>query len=115
MQRYITYKRVQTGEFKYNDPNTDNVFEEATTDSIFNESPFKINDGRFICDVIYPDTTTQEQIDWLIAANLAFEFTFLTEEEANILLLEFWLDEGGIAFVSVKDFIYQDNRLLDLV
>jgi len=108
MQRYITYKRVKENEFKYNDPNTDWKFEEATNDSVFNESPYLLVDGRFVCDVIYPDNTTQEQIDWLIIANSSFEFTFITEEEANSLLSELW-------DVTVNNFIFTDNREIEVV
>jgi hypothetical protein len=103
MLRYITWKRVKINDNYFIDPNTNWEFEKATKDSKFTETPYQLNDWRFISIVEYPNETTQEQIDLLISAYSAFNFTFITEIEANNLLSELWE-------VSVKDFVFSDNR-----
>ena len=107
MQRLITWKRVKVSEFQLIDPNTNWQFEAATTGAKFIETPYEIKDGRFISVVEYPNETTQEQIDWLILAYKPFEFTFITEDEANVLLSELWE-------VTVANFIFEDNRPQDI-
>lgn len=94
--------------WRFIDPNTDWAFENATEGAIFTETPYQIADGRFISVVEYPDETTQSTIDWLILAYSVFEFTFIDETEANLLLSELW-------DVTVTNFIFKDNRPTDFL
>ena len=103
IKKYITRKRVKVSEYKYIDPNTDGQFGSVTSNATFIETPYKIADGRFISIVEYPDTTPQATIDWLIASYAPFEFTFIDEATANILLSELW-------DVTVSNFVFTDNR-----
>ena len=107
MKRYITYNRVQTDKNNFIDPNTNNSFENATEGSTFYETCYNL-DGVFLAYVEYPDNTTQWQIDWLLEEYSAFNFTFITEEEANTHLSKIW-------DISVKDFIFTDKRIFDLI
>ena len=108
MQRYITWKRVQTSPTQFIDPNTNNTFNEVTNWATFTETPYQIADWRFISVIEYPDNTTQERINSLMAEYSAFEFTFITEEEANTLLSELW-------DVKVSNFNFTDNRPIDII
>ena len=108
MKQYITYTRVRANDNLYLDPNTNDSFENATKDSKFNETPYG-KDWVFLASVEYPDTTTQEEIDGLILAYKEFEFTFISEEQANLLLK--WIDE----LISVSNFKFTDNRPLDII
>ena len=101
MLRYITYTRKKVNDNYYMDPNSQNTFENQTTNSTFYETPYEIN-WTFIAYVEYPDDTTQDRIDELLQAYTSFNFSFITEEEANELLSELW-------DVSVKDFVFTDN------
>lgn len=105
MRKYITYKRVQASPVLFLDPNTNGNFQSATNGSTFYETPY-IVDWIFLASVEYPNETTQEQIDTLIAWYSAFEFTFITEIEANTLLATLWE-------VSVENFIFTDERPVD--
>lgn len=107
MRRYITYKRVKVNDNFYSDPNTNDSFENATEGSTFFESPYEF-EGIFLASVEYPDSTIQWQIDWLLNAYSDFNFTFITEEEANMHLSKIW-------DIKVKDFVFTDNRIFDKI
>lgn len=110
VKQYLTWKRVKVNDNFYRDPNTDNVFKAITTWAIFHETPFQIPDWRFVSWVEYPDNTPQERIDQVISQNIAFEATFITEIQANLLLRELWVDENNNAYVTVANFVFTDNR-----
>lgn len=62
---------------------------------------------RYCCllRVEYPDETLEEEVEYFRTLDLDFEFTFITEEEANTLLNEAYNWD-----VIVNDFIFTDNR-----
>ena len=105
MKRLITWNRVQVSTYNLIDPNTNNQFNEVTEGAIFHETNLQLADGRFVSLVEYPDATTQERLDELIAAYAPFHFTFIEEAEANTLLAELW-------DVTVANFEFTDNRPL---
>ena len=108
MQRYITWTRKKVNDNLYADPNTnDRVNIETNWQTTFYETPYQINDWRFISYVDYPDTTTEEEITYYLWLEPEFNFTLITEEEANTLLSELW-------DVSVSNFEFKDNRPSDL-
>lgn len=108
MRRYITYERVKANDNLYLDPNTDSSFDKATKDSKFYETPYE-KDWVFLASVEYPNTTPQEVIKHLLLMYKDFNFTFISEEQANLFLK--WIDE----LISVKDFVFTDNRPLDII
>ena len=112
MLRYITYKRKKVNDNYYQDPNSENRVEiETNWKTIFNETPYQLEDWRFIATVEYRDSETQENIDYFLDLDPAFEFTFITEWEVNELLKEL-SDETWT--VTVKDFIFEDTRIFDI-
>lgn len=103
MKRHITYKRKKINDNYYQDPNTQNRVEiETNWFTKFFETPYEVN-GIFLAYVEYPDTTTPDEIEYFKNLEPAFEFTFITEEEANTMLSNLWQ-------VSVKDFMFTDLR-----
>lgn len=106
MQRYITYTRKKESDNFYSDPNTNNrVAIETAGYTTFYETCYEYN-GTFLAYVEYGDSFTDEQVAYFQNLDPAYNFTFLTEEEANTFLSNLW-------DVSVKDFIFTDNRPLD--
>lgn len=106
IKRYITFFRKKENENFYSDPNTNWKFDRLTVDSKFYETPYEVN-WTFLAYVEYPDNTLLSTIDNFIVENSEYNFTFLTEEEANEFLSNLW-------DVSVKDFIFTDNRPLEI-
>ena len=114
-KRYITYTRKKINDNCYLDPNSNDAVSLATNwKTIFNETPYLLEDWRFIATVEYRDIETEENINYFLHLDEAFEFTFITEEVANELLKEFWENENWY-LVSVKDFIFTDNRVFDII
>jgi len=112
-KQIVTWKRKKANDNCYQDPNTnDRVNIETDWVATFTETSFCISDWRFISLVEYPDDCTQESIDYFQKLDKAFEFTFVTESEANTLLAELW-PWMWIPYVSVSDFIFTDNRPID--
>ena len=105
MKRYITYKRKEVN-WHFLDPNTNNAFEKATINSIFQETPYQ-NAGVFLGVIEYPESTTQEIIDDMLQKYSEFNFSFIAENEANLFLQTIWE-------ITVKDYIFTDNRPLTL-
>lgn len=98
-------------EFCYKDPCTDDrVNKETGWITTFTETPYCISDWRFISLVEYPDNCTEENVEYFKNLDPDFEFTFITELEANTLLngCYNWL-------VTVKDFVFTDNRPKDIL
>jgi len=107
MKRLITYKRKKINDFLYEDPNTNHrVTMETSWQTIFTETPYNLADWRFICIVEYWDDETEENINYFMNLDTAFEFTFIEEDEANVLLSELW-------DIVVNDFVFTDNRPID--
>lgn len=106
MKRYITYKRKKENENFYSDPNTNWKFDRLTVDSKFYETPYEV-DWVFLAYVEYPDETTVEEIEYFRNLDPAYNFTFITEEQANELLANLW-------DVSVSNFQFNDNRPLEI-
>jgi hypothetical protein len=108
IQRYVTWKRKMVDTCCYKDPNTDDrVFSETNWGTTFIETPYQIADWRFISLVEYPDTCTQQEIDYFKTLDPAFEFTFIDETTANTLLSELW-------DVTVTNWVFSDNRPVTL-
>ena len=112
IKKYITWNRKKINDNRYTDPNTDNLFENSTTAGTFHETPYQIADWRFISWIEYPELTTEERINELITAHSDFNFTFITEAEANTFL-ESLADDTG--WVTVSNFIFSDTRVFDLI
>lgn len=107
MKRYITYTRKKENENFYSDPNTNWNFEKQTTGSKFYETPYEL-EWIFLAYVEYPDSIPLSVIDELIMINSEYNFKFINEEEANKFLKQ--ISE----LISVKDFVFEDNRPLDI-
>lgn len=103
MKRYITYTRKKINDNYYQDPNTNNrVKKETNWVTKFFETPYEFG-WVFLAYVEYPNKTTIEEIEYFRNLDKDFNFTFIMEEEVNILLLKIW-------DISVKDFVFTDNR-----
>lgn len=107
MRKYITYTRKKINDNYYQDPNTNNIVEEATGwITKFTETAYDYN-GVFIAYVEFPTDTSDEQIEYFRTLDSDFNFTFVTEEEANIHLANIW-------DITVEDFVFTDNRPEDI-
>jgi len=107
MKRYITYKRKRINDNLFQDPNTNNRVEiETGWMTKFFETSYQHADWRFLAHVEYPDEATVEQVEYFRLLDPAFEFTFITEQEANTLLQQTYNWD-----VTVTDFVFTDNRL----
>ncbi len=107
MKRYITYTRKKINDNFYSDPNTNGRVEEETNwVTKFYETPYEVN-WVFLAYVSYPSETEQSEVEYFKNLDPEFNFTFITEEEANTLLSELW-------DVSVSNFDFTDNRPLDI-
>ena len=105
MKKYITWNRKKVNDNYYQDPNTnDRASLESGWVVTFTETPYQLN-WTFISVVEYPDNTPQEQLDYFMSIDPDFNFTILTEEEANALLQTAYNWE-----VSVNNFVFTDNR-----
>ena len=108
MKRYVTWKEKKINDNLYIHPNTNGRVEEETWwKTIFIETDYKHSDGRFMSVVEYPNTTTPEEVEAFRLLDPAFEFTFITEAEANTFLASLWE-------VSVSNFEFTDNRPRDI-
>jgi len=104
MIKYITYTRKKISDNYYQDPNTNNIVEEATSwITKFTETAFDFN-WVFLAYVEFPNDTTDEQIEYFRTLDTDFNFTFITEEEANIHLSKIW-------DISVDNFNFDDKRI----
>ncbi len=101
--RYILWNRVKINDNKYIDPNSDNLYSNSTNWGTFHETPYLLDNWKFVSWIEYPSETTQERIDELVEAFSWFNFEFVTEAEANDLLSELW-------DVTVSDFVFEDLR-----
>lgn len=109
MKRYITYTRKKINDNYYQDPNTNNKVEiETNWHTTFYETPYEYN-WVFLAYVEYGDEFTNEQIEYFRNLDTDFNFTFITEEEANIFLQNFWKDEEWNYYVSVANFEFTNN------
>jgi hypothetical protein len=107
MKRYITYTRKKENDSFYSDPNTNNRVETETNwVTKFYETPYEV-DGVFLSYVEYPNETTIEEVEYFKNLDPAYNFTFITEEQANELLANLW-------DVSVSSFEFNDNRPLEI-
>lgn len=108
MRKYITYTRKKENDNFYSDPNTNNRVEEETNwVTKFFETAYDHN-WVFLAYVEYPDATTPDEISYFQNLDPEFNFTFITEAEANTHLSSIW-------DITVKDFVFEDNRPLDLI
>lgn len=107
MKRYITYTRKKESDSFYSDPNTNNRVERETNwVTKFYETPYEI-EWVFLAYVEYPNETTSEQVEYFKKLDPNYNFTFITEEQANELLNKLW-------DVSVSNFEFRDNRTLEI-
>ena len=108
MLKYITFTRKKINDNYYQDPNTNSIVENATGwITKFTETPYEV-DWKFIWYVEFPTDTPDEQIEYFRSLDPDFNFTFITEEEANTELAKLWE-------VSVKEFVFTDKRIFDLI
>lgn len=109
MHKYITYTRKKISDNRYLDPNTNDIVEKATSwIAKFTETAYEFN-WVFLATVEFSTETPIEQIEYFRSLDPEFNFTFITEEEANIELAKLW-------DVKVKDFVFTDSRpVLDLI
>lgn len=115
MKSYVTYTRKKISDTYYADPNTNNAVEERTAGLIrFIETPYEIN-GVFCAYIDFdPLKVNPKQIEYFRTLDPEMNFRIVTEEDINTLLSEYGSDENG-QFVSVKDFVFTDNRPVDIV
>ena len=108
MKQYITYKRKHINDSFYADPNTNNWVHEATEGAIeLIETLYQV-DWVFISYIDFDGRMSDRQMEFFRTLDPAFEFTFAEEWEINTLLSTLW-------DVFVKDFIFTDNRPVDLL
>ena len=108
MKRYITNTRKKINDNYYQDPNTNGIVEDATSwVTVFTETKYELN-WVFLWIVEYPDDSSDELVEYFRVFDEAFSFTFITEEKANEMLSEIW-------DISVSDFVFTDNRPVDVI
>ena len=109
MKIYVTWKRKKINDNCYQDPNTNNRTElETNWQAVLTETPYKISDGRFISFVEYSNDCTAESIEYFKNLDPAFEFTFIDENQTNVLLSELW-------DITVNNFVFTNNNpVLDM-
>lgn len=107
MKHYVTYTRKNINDNFFSDPNTDWAVEKQTQGLItFNETPYEIN-GVFISLIEYDTSSINlQELEYFRTLDPDFNFTIVEEDEVNKLLSTLW-------DVSVKDFIFTDNRPID--
>jgi len=109
IQKYVTWKPKQVNSNLYEHPCTnDRVNKETNWQIIFTETRFQLADWRYVSFLEHDWNIVQEQLDNWKVLDPAFEFTIITEEEANILLNE-------LGDITVSNFEFIDNRpVLDI-
>ena len=111
VKKYVTFKVKQINTNCYKHPNTDNRASiDSNWDIDFTETAYQALDGRYISYVEHDWALPQARLDALMVVDLDFEFTSVTEEQVNTILLEaYWMEWENQA-VSVSNFIFTDNR-----
>lgn len=96
-------------------PNTDwEANRQTEWKAIFTETGYKDNAWTYLSWIEYWDEVTQIKKEAYILANPDFKFKLMSEAQANKLLEDYGFDENWNQLVTVKDFVFTDNRLEEI-
>lgn len=116
VKAYITRIWVPV-EWGIEHPNTHDQDDTETSNKVdFFQTPYCHTDGRNIAIITYDDAlTSQENLITYSNIKAGFGLDCVTEAEVNtILSTTYWLDGESNPFVSVSNFVFTDNRPIEL-